>query len=167
MIARMMTPGVPTQAAQQDGLPEPLRTWAVVTTALGLMMAVLDGSIANLALPKVRLRAGVAPRRVSARLRVISKRVNRRLPVRSSTMYHLVLNDAALADATRNGSAGARVCSSNGGWGEVARYHLVGDRRAGGSLDAIWAARMKSGRDPSGPAIEAGGSASSRSAPRT
>jgi len=30
-------------------------------------------------------------------------------------------NDAALADATRNGSAGARVCSSNGGWGEVAR----------------------------------------------
>ena len=38
-------------AAEQDGLPEPARTWAVVTTALGLMMAVLDGSIANLALP--------------------------------------------------------------------------------------------------------------------
>ena len=37
--------------AEQDGLPEPARTWAVVTTALGLMMAVLDGSIANLALP--------------------------------------------------------------------------------------------------------------------
>ena len=36
---------------EQDGLPEPARTWAVVTTALGLMMAVLDGSIANLALP--------------------------------------------------------------------------------------------------------------------
>ncbi|MGI4799176.1 MAG: MFS transporter [Janthinobacterium lividum] len=37
--------------AEQDGLPEPARTWAIVTTALGLMMAVLDGSIANLALP--------------------------------------------------------------------------------------------------------------------
>src|ERR1700694_2990947 len=36
---------------EQDGLPEPARTWAIVTTALGLMMAVLDGSIANLALP--------------------------------------------------------------------------------------------------------------------
>ena len=37
--------------AEQDGLAEPARTWAIVTTALGLMMAVLDGSIANLALP--------------------------------------------------------------------------------------------------------------------
>lgn len=35
----------------QDGLPEPHRTWAVVTLAIGLMMSVLDASIANLALP--------------------------------------------------------------------------------------------------------------------
>src|SRR3569832_1512090 len=46
-----MAPRPPSQTTEQDGLPEPIRTWAVVTTALGLMMAVLDGSIANLALP--------------------------------------------------------------------------------------------------------------------
>ncbi len=34
-----------------DGLPQPRRTWAAVTIAIGLMMAVLDGAIANLALP--------------------------------------------------------------------------------------------------------------------
>ena len=34
-----------------DGLPGARRVWAAVTIALGLMMAVLDGSIANLALP--------------------------------------------------------------------------------------------------------------------
>jgi MFS transporter, DHA2 family, multidrug resistance protein len=39
------------QRAEPDGLPQPARNWAIVTTALGLMMAVLDGSIANLALP--------------------------------------------------------------------------------------------------------------------
>src|SRR5260370_2461956 len=37
--------------AETDGLPEPRRFWAVLTIALGLMMSVLDGSIANLALP--------------------------------------------------------------------------------------------------------------------
>ena len=36
---------------EPDGVPQPMRRWAVVTVALGLMMAVLDGSIANLALP--------------------------------------------------------------------------------------------------------------------
>ncbi len=41
----------PQATAEQEGLPQPIRTWAVVTTSLGLMMAVLDGSIANLALP--------------------------------------------------------------------------------------------------------------------
>ncbi len=37
----------------QDGLPQPQRFWAVLTILLGLMMAVLDGSIANLALPTI------------------------------------------------------------------------------------------------------------------
>jgi DHA2 family multidrug resistance protein-like MFS transporter len=34
-----------------DGVPQPRRTWAAITIAAGLMMSVLDGSIANLALP--------------------------------------------------------------------------------------------------------------------
>ena len=46
-----MTTHKPARPGEPDGLPQPLRNWAIVTTALGLMMAVLDGSIANLALP--------------------------------------------------------------------------------------------------------------------
>jgi MFS transporter, DHA2 family, multidrug resistance protein len=34
-----------------DGLPKPERTWAFITIALALTMAVLDGSIVNVALP--------------------------------------------------------------------------------------------------------------------
>ena len=36
-----------------DGLPQPQRNWAIVTIALGLVMAVIDGSIANVALPTI------------------------------------------------------------------------------------------------------------------
>ena len=36
-----------------DGLPFPRRFWAVLTLALGLAMAVLTGSLANLALPTI------------------------------------------------------------------------------------------------------------------
>src|SRR5271168_979687 len=36
-----------------DGLPQPLRFQAVITIGLGLTMAVLDGAIANLALPTI------------------------------------------------------------------------------------------------------------------
>ena len=36
-----------------DGLPLPRRNWAVVTIALGLTMAVMDGAIANVALPTI------------------------------------------------------------------------------------------------------------------
>ncbi len=43
-----------------DGLTGARRTWAVVTLALGLMMAVLDGSIANLALPTLATQFGVS-----------------------------------------------------------------------------------------------------------
>jgi len=34
----------------QDGLPVPQRYGAIITIALGIMMAVLDGAIANVAL---------------------------------------------------------------------------------------------------------------------
>jgi DHA2 family multidrug resistance protein-like MFS transporter len=36
-----------------DGLPIPQRYWAILTIALGLTMAVLDGAIANVALPTI------------------------------------------------------------------------------------------------------------------
>ncbi|WP_454727149.1 MULTISPECIES: MFS transporter [Cupriavidus] len=36
-----------------QGLPHPQRTWAVLTVFCGLIMAVLDGSIANIALPSI------------------------------------------------------------------------------------------------------------------
>jgi len=36
-----------------DGLPQPQRNWAILTIALGLVMSVIDGSIANVALPTI------------------------------------------------------------------------------------------------------------------
>ena len=38
---------------EQDGLPFPQRTWAILTIVLGIVMAVLDGAIANVALPTI------------------------------------------------------------------------------------------------------------------
>ncbi len=37
----------------QDGLPFPQRYWAILTILLGIVMAVLDGAIANVALPTI------------------------------------------------------------------------------------------------------------------
>jgi MFS transporter, DHA2 family, multidrug resistance protein len=43
-----------TQAtAEQDGLPTPQRYWAAATIWLALTLSVLDGSIANVALPTI------------------------------------------------------------------------------------------------------------------
>jgi MFS transporter, DHA2 family, multidrug resistance protein len=36
-----------------DGLPQPQRGWAIVTIAIGLIMSVMDGAIANVALPTI------------------------------------------------------------------------------------------------------------------
>ena len=36
-----------------DGLPVPRRYWAILTIALGLVLAVMDGAIANIALPTI------------------------------------------------------------------------------------------------------------------
>src|SRR5262245_42762974 len=38
---------------QADGLPLPQRYWAILTIALGIIMAVVDGAIANVALPTI------------------------------------------------------------------------------------------------------------------
>ena len=37
----------------QDGLPVPQRYWAIATVALGIIMAVMDSAIANVALPTI------------------------------------------------------------------------------------------------------------------
>ena len=44
-----------------DGLPLPARYWAILTIALGLTMAVLDGAIANVALPTIARQMRVDP----------------------------------------------------------------------------------------------------------
>ena len=46
----------------QDGLPVPRRYWAIVSIGLGITLAVLDGAIANVALPSIAqdLRASEA-----------------------------------------------------------------------------------------------------------
>jgi len=44
-----------------DGLPLPQRYWAILTIALGLTLAVLDGAIANVALPTIGRDIGASP----------------------------------------------------------------------------------------------------------
>jgi MFS transporter, DHA2 family, multidrug resistance protein len=44
-----------------DGLPKPQRNWAIVTIALGLVMAVMDGAIANVALPTIAQELNATP----------------------------------------------------------------------------------------------------------
>jgi DHA2 family multidrug resistance protein-like MFS transporter len=42
-----------TLIEHSDGLPQPQRNWAILTIGLGLVMSVIDGSIANVALPTI------------------------------------------------------------------------------------------------------------------
>lgn len=48
-------------AIPQDGLDQPQRFWAVLAVGLGLVMAVLDGAIANVALPTIAADVHVSP----------------------------------------------------------------------------------------------------------
>lgn len=50
-----------TTAEDFDGLEVPKRYWAILTIGLGLVMAVLDGAIANVALPTIARDLGVTP----------------------------------------------------------------------------------------------------------
>lgn len=45
----------------QDGLPQPRRLYAFVTIAIALFIAVLDGAIANIALPPITLDLDIRP----------------------------------------------------------------------------------------------------------
>ena len=44
-----------------DGLPKAQRNWAILTIALGLVMAVMDGAIANVALPTIARDLDASP----------------------------------------------------------------------------------------------------------
>lgn len=44
-----------------DGLPQPQRNWAVLTIALGIIMAVVDSAIANVALPTIAADLDASP----------------------------------------------------------------------------------------------------------
>ncbi len=55
---------IPPKAATlptQDGVPMPQRMWAILTIALGLTLAVLDGGIANVALPTIAREVNTSP----------------------------------------------------------------------------------------------------------
>jgi DHA2 family multidrug resistance protein-like MFS transporter len=43
----------PTPTAADDGIPMPQRIWAVLAISIGIVMAMLDGAIANVALPSI------------------------------------------------------------------------------------------------------------------
>ena len=49
------------QPEPSDGLPIPQRYWGILTIALGLTMAVLDGAIANVALPTIAADLNTSP----------------------------------------------------------------------------------------------------------
>src|SRR5947209_15049755 len=44
-----------------DGLPLPQRKWAILTIALGIIMSVIDGAIANVALPTIAKDLNASP----------------------------------------------------------------------------------------------------------
>ena len=48
-----------TSAAQSDGLPKPRRYWAIAAISFGTALLVLDGAIANVALPTIARELGV------------------------------------------------------------------------------------------------------------
>lgn len=50
-----------TTVNENDGLPLPKRYWAILATALGVGMSVIDGTIANVALPTIARDLGTSP----------------------------------------------------------------------------------------------------------
>ena len=50
-----------TNTVHPDGLPTPLRYWSMLAIALGITMAVLDASVANIALPTIARQLHATP----------------------------------------------------------------------------------------------------------
>ena len=64
MLERPCTPHrslVLNPTIHPDGLPAPQRRWAMFAIAIAVTMAVLDSSVANIALPAIAQQLGVAP----------------------------------------------------------------------------------------------------------
>jgi DHA2 family multidrug resistance protein-like MFS transporter len=51
----------PAPAEDADGLPLAQRRWAILTVALAITMSVLDGAIANIALPTIARELNASP----------------------------------------------------------------------------------------------------------
>src|SRR5690349_2232929 len=56
-----MNGGEKTELEASDGLPTPRRYWAIAAILLGITMAVLDGAIANVALPAIARDLNASP----------------------------------------------------------------------------------------------------------
>lgn len=54
-------PPLKRETVPPDGVPMPQRLWAILTIALGLTLAVLDGGIANVALPTIAREVHTSP----------------------------------------------------------------------------------------------------------
>ena len=54
-------PDITAGTEHADGLPLPQRKWAILTIALGIIMAVVDGAIANVALPTIAKDLNASP----------------------------------------------------------------------------------------------------------
>ena len=61
MSGQTLPPDEGPRIAVPDGVPLPQRYWAILTIALGLTLAVLDGSIANVALPTIARDVHASP----------------------------------------------------------------------------------------------------------
>jgi MFS transporter, DHA2 family, multidrug resistance protein len=59
-MSELKIPAKPDQVPV-DGVPMPQRVWAVLTIGLGLTLAVLDGGIANVALPTIAREVNTSP----------------------------------------------------------------------------------------------------------
>ena len=57
----MTNEGATTIIEHADGLPQPQRNWAILTIGLVLVMAVIDGAIANVALPTIAESLNASP----------------------------------------------------------------------------------------------------------
>ena len=61
MTASLAARSAAAPIPEQDGLPTPRRYWAILAIWLGMTMAVLDGAIANVALPTIARDLGADP----------------------------------------------------------------------------------------------------------
>src|ERR1700753_2882201 len=60
-MADISLPAKPATVAAPDGVPMPQRMWAILTIGLGLTLAVMDGGIANVALPTIAREVNTSP----------------------------------------------------------------------------------------------------------